>query len=491
MYSKVFIQFVSLRILFIVIIGLVSCSTPSRPDIVLDDFETGDFNKWNLQGTAFQLPRQIDSIEAPVKNYHGKYFAFSDFQNPELDLDQGYNQGKLVSNPFIIDRKYINFLLAGGKHDTRECVSLIINNKVVKFATGENDFNMRPVSWNVSAFEGELAVIEIVDALGSGEDIVSYILVDNIVFSDKVHQRELIFEDFESGTYNNWRVEGNAFVVPRNRTNVYYPISAIGFTGDFFAFSFADTHDVKQGKLTSKSFTIAHDFIKFVIGGGNHKEKTCINLVINDRVIFSNEGQNDGQMRPHFWDLRAYKGQQAHIEIVDNYSGSWGHIMVDDIIFYDTPPIYARVEFWGISVLIILGLYMVFRFYSRKKYKQALTGNMNTENLEKLEKLKKVIKDSEIHRKYNASINDIISLTELDKTEIEACFEPSGRNSLSHYLNVLRVEDFKQQLKDTSNTNYTMVSIAEQCGFNSKTSFYRVFKSITNMTPSEYIKKNS
>lgn len=491
MYSKFFIPFVGLRILFIVIICLVSCSAPQRPDTVLDDFEAGNFNKWNLQGTAFRLPRQIDSIEAPVKNYHGKYFAFSDFQNPDLDWDQGYNQGKLVSNPFIIDRKYINFLIAGGKHDTRECVSLIINNKVVKFATGENDFNLRPVSWNVSDFEGESAVIEIVDALGSGEDIVSHILVDNIVFTDKVHQRELIFEDFENGTYNNWRVEGNAFVVPRNRINVYYPISAIGFTGDFFAFSFADTHDVKQGKLTSKSFTIEHDFIKFVIGGGNHKEKTCINLVINDAVIFSNEGQNDGQMRPHFWDLRAYKGQQAHIEIVDNYSGSWGHIMVDDIIFYDTPPVYASAKFWGILVLVILCLYLTFKVYSHKKHKKVLVGNMSSEALEKLEKLKDTIKDSAIHRKYNASIHDIVNLTELDKSEIEACFEPSGTRSLSHYLNVLRVEDFKQQLKDASNTNYTMVSIAEQCGFNSKTSFYRVFKSITNMTPSEYIKKNS
>ena len=476
------------RILFIVITCLFSCTAPQQPDIVLDDFETGNFNKWNIQGTAFQLPRQVDSIKKPIKNHHGKYLAFSDFENTNLNWDQGFNQGKLVSNPFIIDRKYINFLIAGGKHDTRECVSLFINNKVVKFATGENDYELRQVSWDVSDYEGELAVIEIVDALASGEETLGYVLVDNIVFTDNIHQRELIFEDFESGTYNNWKVEGDAFAIPRNRTNVYYPISAIGFTEDFFAFSFGDTHDIKQGKLTSKSFTIEHDFIKFVIGGGNHKEKTCINLIVNDSIVYSNEGQNDGQLRPHFWDLQTYKGQKAHIEIVDNFSGSWGHIMVDDIVFYDVSPLYATTKFWILLLLIILFFYMLFRFYNARKHNKTTVNNVSHKDSEKLEKLKLIIKKSAIHRKHNATSTDVVAISKLDKTEIEFCFENSETKSLNHYLNILRVEDFKQQLEDTSNTNYTMVSIAEKCGFNSKTSFYRVFKSITNMTPSEYIK---
>ncbi len=484
-------QSAGFRILFIVIICSFSCSTPQRPDIVLDDFETGNFDKWNLQGTAFQLPRHVDSIKKPIENHHGKYVAFSDFESPNLSWDQGWHQGKLVSNPFIINRKYINFLMAGGKHDTRQCVSLLINNKVVKFATGENDFELRQVSWDVSDYEGELAVLEIVDALASGEETIGYVLVDNIVFTDNIHQRELIFEDFESGTYNNWAVDGDAFAIPRNRTNVYYPISAIGFTGDFFAFSFGDTHDIKQGKLTSKSFTINHDFIKFVIGGGNHKEKTCINLVINDSVMFSNEGQNDGQMRPHHWDLQTYKSQKAYIEIVDSFSGSWGHIMVDDIIFYDAPPVYSTSKFWILFFLTILFFYILFRFFNMRRLNKIQINGVSPEASEKLEKLKLVIKDSAIHRKYNATINDVANVSELDKAEIESYFENSDIKSFNHYLNMLRVADFKQQLEDSSNTNYTMVSIAEKCGFNSKTSFYRVFKSITNMTPSEYIKKKS
>lgn len=483
-HSKFFIQPVKQYLICFLIVCIFSCSSSQRPDIVYDDFETGNFDRWNKQGTAFQLPRLVDSLENPIKNQHGKYIAYSDYENSNIDRNQGFNQGKLVSKPFTITRKYIEFLIAGGKHDTRECVSLFINNKVVKFATGENDFKLRKVSWDVREYEGETAVLEIVDALAAGEVLIDRILVDNIVFTDNTHQRELVFEDFESGTYNNWTVVGDAFAIPRNRTNVYYPISAVGFTGDFFAFSFGDTHDVKQGKLISKPFIVSHDFIKFVIGGGNHKEKTCINLIINDSIIYSNEGENDGQLRPHFWDLQSYKGKKAHIEIVDNFSGGWGHIMVDDIVFYDAPTFFSTPKFWCIFLLIVLFLYFIIKFFRKK----STVKNLNSESSEKLEKLKQLIKNSGIHRKYNASISDLIDITQLDKTEIEICFENAETKSWSHYLNILRVEDFKQQLQDPSNKSYTMVSVAEKCGFNSKTSFYRVFKSITNMTPSEYKK---
>ena len=475
----------SFRIFFIVIICIVSCAKPERPDIILDDFETGNFNKWNKQGTAFQLPKRVDSIKDKIDNYQGKLIAISDFHDSKLDWSQGLGQGKLMSNPFVINRKFIQLLIAGGKQNTRECVNLIINNKVVKFATGANDYKFRAVSWDVSEYEGQQAVLEIVDALGALKGANNYVLIDDIVFTDNTHKRELIFEDFESGTYNNWTVEGDAFVAPRNRTNVYYPISANGFGGDYFAFSFTDTHDKKQGKLISKTFTVSHDYIKFVIGGGNHKGKTCINLIVNDSIVFSNEGKSDdGQMLPYSWPLQAYKGEQARIEIVDSFSGNWGHIMVDDIIFYDAPPFYATTKFWLILSLIILFVLGILKLIKRN----IGTPVVADEASEQLKTLKELIQKSEIYRKYNASINDVVSLSELSKETIEACFENSDKISFHHYLNILRVEDFKQQLKNSENNAFTMVSIAEKCGFSSKTSFYREFKSITNMTPSEYKK---
>jgi AraC-like DNA-binding protein len=55
------------------------------------------------------------------------------------------------------------------------------------------------------------------------------------------------------------------------------------------------------------------------------------------------------------------------------------------------------------------------------------------------------------------------------------------------FVNHYRIEDVKHKLNEGLFENYTILSIAFDCGFNSKASFNRVFKQQTGVTPSEYI----
>ncbi|MCE5175454.1 MAG: AraC family transcriptional regulator [Bacteroidales bacterium] len=54
------------------------------------------------------------------------------------------------------------------------------------------------------------------------------------------------------------------------------------------------------------------------------------------------------------------------------------------------------------------------------------------------------------------------------------------------FVNHYRVEDFKVQCLNPQNTNLTLIGIAYNCGFNSKATFNRVFKKMTNLTPGEF-----
>jgi len=56
------------------------------------------------------------------------------------------------------------------------------------------------------------------------------------------------------------------------------------------------------------------------------------------------------------------------------------------------------------------------------------------------------------------------------------------------YINTLRVEEFKARVAKVENQQFTLLSLAYDCGFNSKTSFNRNFKSITGQSPSAYLK---
>jgi len=57
------------------------------------------------------------------------------------------------------------------------------------------------------------------------------------------------------------------------------------------------------------------------------------------------------------------------------------------------------------------------------------------------------------------------------------------------YINTLRVAEFKERAAKPESQKYTLLSLALECGFNSKTSFNRNFKKITGKSPSDYLKE--
>ncbi len=59
------------------------------------------------------------------------------------------------------------------------------------------------------------------------------------------------------------------------------------------------------------------------------------------------------------------------------------------------------------------------------------------------------------------------------------------------FVNTYRVEEFKSKVLIKENKNLTLSAVAKTVGFNSKSSFNRIFKAITNSTPREYLKQNT
>ena len=145
----------------------------------------------------------------------------------------------------------------------------------------------------------------------------------------------VVFETFEGDDYGEWKVFGEAFGEKPARGTLPGQQKVSGFEGESLVNTFLGG-DEPKGRLVSPEFTIRRKFINFLIGGGSHAEETCVNLVIGDKVVQSATGRNDERLLWHVWDVSDYEGKQARIEIVDDASGAWGHINVDQIEFADT-----------------------------------------------------------------------------------------------------------------------------------------------------------
>jgi sucrose-6-phosphate hydrolase SacC (GH32 family) len=64
--------------------------------------------------------------------------------------------------------------------------------------------------------------------------------------------------------------------------------------------------------------------------------ETTVNLLVNGQVVKSETGANSETMDWRSWNVDAYQGKTAQIQVVDKNTGGWGHILVDQIVFSAT-----------------------------------------------------------------------------------------------------------------------------------------------------------
>ena len=145
-----------------------------------------------------------------------------------------------------------------------------------------------------------------------------------------------VFADFEGGDYGDWTVEGEAFGRGPARGTLPDQSPVSGFAGTGLVNTFLGG-DAPQGRLRSPAFTVERPYIGFLLGGGGHEGRTCLNLIVDGAIVRTAAGQNRERLEPHNWNVEDLLGRRAQIEIVDTESGGWGHVNVDRIEFRDRP----------------------------------------------------------------------------------------------------------------------------------------------------------
>jgi non-lysosomal glucosylceramidase len=156
---------------------------------------------------------------------------------------------------------------------------------------------------------------------------------------------DIAYDNFERTKYERWTAEGAAFGEgPVERKDIPDYQGDVGGEGRYVVNSHASApgEDVGEkdghvGTLTSEPFTIERNFIQFFIGGGPHKGKTCVNLLVEGKVVASATGRADNRMTRTSFAVKSLAGKEARIQVVDQYDKGWGNVGVDDIVFTDQP----------------------------------------------------------------------------------------------------------------------------------------------------------
>jgi fructan beta-fructosidase len=161
------------------------------------------------------------------------------------------------------------------------------------------------------------------------------------ILAAHAQKADVLVADFEGTNYGIWTTTGTAFGEGPAHGALPGQMEVQGFAGNGLVNSFHGGDDAR-GTLSSPAFKIERHYLHFLIGGGGWDGKTCMNLLVNGQVVRTATGPNrqpggTERLQPGQWEVGEFLGQDAILQIVDEATGTWGHINVDEIVQSDHP----------------------------------------------------------------------------------------------------------------------------------------------------------
>lgn len=164
--------------------------------------------------------------------------------------------------------------------------------------------------------------------------------------------------------------------------------------------------------------------------------------------------------------------------------------------------VFHRIEVVPVEVLnysILLALIYILSFYGLKQrmlfakapsiapidehYRYSGLAAEKKENIRLL--LLKYFEKEKPYMNPELNMNMLAEALGVPKHQLTEVLNSDMRKNFFRFVNEFRVEAVKEKLKHNKR-NFSVEAIGYECGFNSKSTFYTVFKQITGVTPAEY-----
>jgi putative membrane-bound dehydrogenase-like protein len=148
---------------------------------------------------------------------------------------------------------------------------------------------------------------------------------------------------FETGTLEDWTVDGTAFLeqpIHGDTVRARRADMSSQHDGEYWVGGYEKRQDESVGTLTSVDFEVTHRYGSFLVGGGGNFE-TRVELCSAEtgEPFFRTAGQFTEDMRRVAVDLQEYLGKKIRIRLVDEAISGWGHLNFDSFQLHDDPPV--------------------------------------------------------------------------------------------------------------------------------------------------------
>jgi AraC-like DNA-binding protein len=280
--------------------------------------------------------------------------------------------------------------------------------------------------------------------------------------------------------------------------NCIHFVPALGFYVYLLPFFINYTAEQKlminQGLLDDYSFFIALSLVAFVISGVGYA--IAANLLINRyqnliRQNFAFRKSVDLDWLRNF--IRGI-GLIFIIAITFAVFENWLGIRFGfntDIIFYSLLILF--IFYLGYSGILHQGIFSATKSpdklvdpQSKAEYKNS--GLKEENALHHHQHLSGMMKTQKPYLEPKLSLSTLAAYLDITPNQLSQIINQYEGKNFYDYINEYRIEEFKKRVIEPDNSNLSILAVAFDSGFNSKSSFNQVFKKMEGKTPSQYLK---
>lgn len=157
----------------------------------------------------------------------------------------------------------------------------------------------------------------------------------------------------------------------------------------------------------------------------------------------------------------------------------------------NSEPLYGTVGTIVGAGIYLLG-YAYLTRYSKPIYaytKKALNFKFGVDELEtKRQGLLNALEEQKLYTDPSLSLAGLANHLNYPINDLSSLINEGMKTNFTDLINQHRVQAFIKLSESPDSQKYSLLGLAEEAGFSSKASFYRIFKKETGMTPNSYLK---
>ncbi|MBV6443520.1 MAG: helix-turn-helix domain-containing protein [Haliscomenobacteraceae bacterium CHB4] len=122
----------------------------------------------------------------------------------------------------------------------------------------------------------------------------------------------------------------------------------------------------------------------------------------------------------------------------------------------------------------------------KKKYEKSGLTPEAAETLH--QRLQNLMTTEQLFKESELSLTDLAERLDTHPNYLSQIINEKEGKNFYDYVNSMRVEVFLKMAADPKNRHFTLLALAMECGFNSKSAFNRYFKKATGQPPSDFLR---